>query len=370
MNIPETRFSLRLRQREEELELRDSDLVQLNRSELYSRLKAVIGNNPFREMQLSNGNTLIQIDETCGPGESHYDRVFIPLLESLEKDGKIDVGSEILETSTGSAGISFAWAARKLGFYPHVFMPIYVPEPRILETQRLAGHERVTLLDDRQEYIKACSDAMVEHLRAQKARVFHEGRKIWMANHSQDPRTPSFFAPIANESRLFLGGRDVDYFIGGIGNGSTILGIGERLKQFSPDAKVIGFEPHRAATYFQRERSRWGNFAAPFLGKDESVHRDWSFHDLPGTGASGNIRMPFIETAIERGVMDDVVPVDERCILSTVRYNDDLPLEKKLGHSSLVARALAERMALDVSGKVFLTLAYDRDDRYGKPQYV
>lgn len=370
MRIPETRFSTRLERREKELGLDRSSLVDATRAQLYGRLKSAIGHSPVCEIALPNGNTILQVNETHGPSESHYDRVFVPLLENLEKEGKIAVGSDILETSTGSAGISFAWAAKKLGFNPYVFMPSYVPEPRIVETQRLAGREHVMLIDDRKEYIKACSDAMVDHLKANKARVSMEGRRIWMANHSQNLIVPSFFAPIVDEARAFAKGRDIDYFIGGIGNGSTLFGIGERLKQLFSQASVIGFEPHRAATYFHSERARWGNLVAPILGEGESVHAEWSFHDLPGTGGSGNVNMPFINSAIESGIMDDVVPVDERYILSNARHNEALPVEERLGNSSLVAIAIAEKMAMDVSNKVFLVLAYDRADRYGKPQYI
>lgn len=370
MRIPETRFSARLERREKESGLDRPSLVDATRAQLYDRLKSAIGHSPICEIELANGNTLLQVNETHGPSESHYDRVFVSLLENLEKEGRITAGADVLETSTGSAGISFAWAAKKLGFNPYVFMPSYVPEPRIVETQRLAGHEQVVLIDDRKEYVKACSDAMVAHLKANKARVSAAGKKIWMANHSQNPIVPSLFAPIADEAHNFSDGRSIDYFIGGIGNGSTLLGIGERLKQFSSRTKVIGFEPHRAATYFHSEHARWGNLVAPILGKNESVHAEWSFHDLPGTGGSGNVNMPFINSAIENGIMDDVVPVDERYILSNTRHNEVLSIEERLGNSSLVAMAIAERMAMDVSNKVILVLAYDRADRYGKPQYI
>lgn len=370
MRIPETGFSARLERREKELELDKISLVDATRVQLYDRLKSVIGHSPICEIKLPNGNTLLQINETHGPSESHYDRVFVPLLESLEKEERIGVGADVLETSTGSAGISFAWAAKKLGFNPYIFMPSYVPEPRIVESQRLAGHEQVTLIDDRKQYVKACSDAMVAHLKANKAKVNAEGRKIWMANHSQNLIVPSFFAPIADEAHNFAGVGNIDYFIGGIGNGSTLLGIGERLKQYSLRTKVIGFEPHRAATYFHSERSRWGHVVSPILGENESVHAEWSFHDLPGTGGSGNVDMPFMNAAIKNGIIDDVMPVDERFILSSSRYNEGLSHEEKLGNSSLVAIAIAERMAMDVSNKVFLALAYDRADRYGKPQYI
>lgn len=368
--LPETEFSMRHKKKEQEAGLTDTDIIGLDRQTIYERLKAVIGNRPILETPLPNGNILLQVDETAGPTESHYDRAFVPLLEALEKDGKIGPDADVLETSSGSAGISFGWAATRLGFRPHVFMPSYLPKPRILETQRAVSPERTHLIDDRKRYIQACAEAMVDYLFDNGADIRAEGRKIWMPNHSQDSRTPGFFAPIADEVESYTHETPIDYFIAGIGNGSTLLGIGNRLREHFPDSKVIGFEPHRACPYYKLHKTKWGEFMVPILGQGEEVHTDFSFHDMPGTGSFGNIDFPFINEAIAKGIMNEIIPVDERFILSQVHYNEEAKPEHQFGHTTLVARHIAEQMAQNVSNKTFLALAYDRADRYGNPRYV
>ncbi len=362
----ETHFSQRLREREELMGLRSEDIQSLSRSEVHKRLKAATGNTPLRVIALPNGNTLVQKDETANPTESHYDRCYLPLLEALEAEGTISKGDVLLETTSGSAGISFAWICQKLGFAPHVFMPDFVPEPRIVESRRFA---EVHLSSDRERYLQACAEDMVHYFRENKAALRAEGRGMWMPNHSQDFRTPIAFEAIADEVAMQKPGIGVDYFIGGVGNGSTLLGVGRRVKTIWPDARVIGYEPTRACPFYVAHRNRWGSIA-PKLAGDEEIPAQWQVHDMPGTGSFGNIPFPFMKAAIEKGVIDDMLHVRDAEILQSVRYNEKLTPELRQGHTSLVARFIAEQMAKQVRGKIFFTMAYDKLGRYGKPEYV
>lgn len=361
----ETLFSRRIAQREAETGLTDTE--SLDRDVLYARLRSAIGNTLLREIELPNGNLLLQKDETTNPTESHYDRCYVELLHSLEKKGNISQGDTLLETTSGSAGVSFAWMCHKLGFPAHIFMPSYVPEPRIIEVKRFA--EAVHLNDDKERYVAACAEDMVSYLKANKSRVHQDGQRIWMPNHSQDPRTPSTFEAIGDEVAATKKELGVDYFIGGVGNGSTLLGVGQAVKRLWKNAKVVAYEPSRACPFYSADKKRWGSIA-PKLAPDSDIPTEWQFHDMPGTGGFGNINFPFMNTALERGVIDDIVHVPDKTILSQVRYNQELPSEMQQGHTSLVSRFIAEQIAQKVRGKVFLVLAYDRADRYGKPRYV
>ncbi len=87
---------------------------------------------------------------------------------------------------------------------------------------------------------------------------------------------------------------------------------------------------------------------------------------MPGTGGFGNNPFPFLQSAVAEGILDDVCPVDDAAILHACaeRYNAELPPEQQLGHTSLVARFIAEALAPFEAGRTFVTLAYDRADRY------
>ena len=360
----ETEFSIRLKQREEAAGLRAEDLAICTREEAYTRLKQATGQTPIRITDLPNGNIFLQKLELLNPTESHYDRCYPALLEALEKEGTIKPGDRLLETTSGSAGISFGWVCQKLGYDAHVFMPGFVPEPRIVEVRRFS---EVHLSNDPERYLQASAEEMAAYRRTHKDEAGESGQKIWMPNHSQDFRTPGAFATIADE--VAESGQQVDYFIGGVGNGSTLLGVGQRVKKLWPNGRVIGYEPSRACPFYLAHKDRWGSIA-PKLAPDSDIPAHWQPHDMPGTGGFGNINFPFMNQAIQSGVIDDILHVPDDRILKSVCYNDELPPELQQGHTSLVSRFIAEQMAERVRGKVFMSLAYDRADRYGEPRYV
>lgn len=372
----DTPFQHRLEARELAARLTNEDLLGLSQAEKYQRLKAAIGSNtPKLGWNLPNDNSLIQSDEAANPTENHYDRVYVHLLEALEAAGHIRPGDTLLENTSGNAGIAFSWVAQKLGYRPIIFVPGYVSGPRRQELENLAAE--VHYSDDRERYLAACAEMMVAYLRENRERVRAEGHNIWLPNHSQNPLTPGTFEPmVAEVAQNFAGrfpprgnqasyfpGEKIDFFIGGVGNGSTLLGAGRALKRLYPEAKVIGFEPLNACPYYQKYQQRWGGYA-PKLVDDSEIPATPSWHDLAGTGGYGNIHFPFMEEAINTGVLDDIVVVPERRILPNLPYNDALPPQQRQGNTSLIAHYLADVMAQHVSGKNFFSMVYDRADRY------
>jgi cysteine synthase len=364
-----TRFQNRLFQLERENSLSDSDLVGLERGEIYSRLGSLIGNTRRRLYMFGRNNLLIQKDETANPTESHYDRCYFRLLKSLEEEGTITPGDTLLEVSTGSAGISFAWMAKKLGYDAVVFMPSYVPKPRIVEVRNLA--KEVILADNKELYVKECADMMMEYFMAHRARVKAAGRKIYMPNHSRDERSPLAFEEIVDEIIPNTSEVGLDYFVGGIGNGSTLLGIGRRAKELFPHLRVVGVEPASSCHYFERDRARWCKVVPKSIMDVDPDDVQRFDHEYTGTGVGAAMDFPFNEEALSSGVVDDICLVPPISELPVARYHERGGSSAwRLGHSSLAAMFVVERIAEEVSWKTFLSLVYDRMDRYGEVEYV
>lgn len=367
-----TPFQERLYDFEVNAGLTDRDIESLNRDELYERLMSNIGHTPVRLVDLGSGNTLLQKDETANPTETHYDRVFIPLIRTLEEEGKISPGDILLETSSGSAGIAFAWACKKLGYKSVLFTPGYLPAPRRTEAENLA--DEVHYGTDKTRYLEECAGMMVNYLRDNRDAARKNGKRIRLLNHSQDYRTPMFFNSVGAELVNFLASNNIqqiDYFVVGIGNGSTIYGIPGWLKNVFPqqfeDMKVIGYEPMQAAHYYKKFVERWGGFVREKVDRllnGATLPEKDSVHLMPGTGTLPGLTFPFNEDAVSLGMIDDVVPVNVEFVLSQSRYNDDLPEVQKMGVSSQVARYISEEVVSGQSGKVAVSLIYDKADRY------
>lgn len=239
-------------------------------------------------------------------------------------------------------------------------MPDFIPRPRIDFAQTMA---EVHLNSDRTRYVAACVEDMMAYRAAHKESIRATRHKLWLPNHSQDQRSPLAFAEIATEVTS-QHAQPIDFFIGGIGNGTTLMGIGSQLKEVYPTCKVIGFEPARACPTLRANPHLQGRLA-PSMSLD-ALPGGYEMHDLPGTGGFGNLNFPFIQQAVDQEVLDEICVVDERSILAahSDRYNSELAAELRHGHTSLVARWIAEQMAEKVHGKTFMTIVYDRADRY------
>ena len=274
--------------------------------------------------------------------------MFLVLLRELEREGRIKPGDVLCETTSGSAGISFAWMCRKLGYRSVVFAPDCIPLARKVEIENLADEYYYS--QDDGAYLAASAEMMRNYLRHSRWKF-----RAWSPNHSQDPRTLQAFTALTNE--VIKRVTPIHYFIGGIGNGSTLLAIGRRLKNHRTlrrfHCKILGFEPRSACPYYQTHRDRWGK-VIPLFARDEDIPQKYSFHSLPGTGSFGNIRFPFMEMALAENILDDVCIIPDSLIpLANTAYNADLQPEEHQGNSSLVARYIAEEMALYVENKNF-----------------
>lgn len=356
-----TNFRERLRQKEQECGLTDRDIASTTRWELFKRLEASVGNTPLRMFSLENGNVLYQKDETHNPTETHYDRCYVELLRDLESERTITPGDILLETTSGSAGISFAWIAKKLGYSPVVFAPSFVPQPRLTEIENLA--DELHLSDDRKNYMLAAAGLMRRYFVQKREELQGSSCNVYMPNHSQDFRTPTAFERVAWEVNLQLSGGSADYFIGGVGNGATLLGIGSKLKALNKKLQVLAFEPQSACPYYRSSPDSWGSLTPASL---QGLHNsgEFSFHSLPGIGGFGKIDFPFMDKAIQEGIIDDICLIPDELVVRAQLYNDGLPPERQQGNTSLVSRYIVEEMAKNTGDKAFLSLVYDKADRY------
>src|SRR6516162_4413264 len=105
------------------------------RRSLYEGYIAAIGRTPLTELrspQKSFDGLVLAKEEYRNPTGSHYDREYFRLLYELEDNRTIVPGeTPLIETTTGNAGASFAWACRILGYSPvKVIIPADMPSAR------------------------------------------------------------------------------------------------------------------------------------------------------------------------------------------------------------------------------------------------
>ena len=73
-----------------------------------SSITEIIGHTPMVEYPVANPNWQLFLKlEKCNPGQSMKDRMALSMVEAAERDGRLQAGGTIIESSSGNTGIFF-----------------------------------------------------------------------------------------------------------------------------------------------------------------------------------------------------------------------------------------------------------------------
>ena len=301
-------------------------------AKIVKSLTELIGNTPL--LSLTNYNKkhapnaeIIAKLEYFNPAGSVKDRIGKALIEDAEKKGLLKPGSVIIEPTSGNTGIGLASVAAAKGYRVILTMP---------ETMSI----------ERRNLLKAYGAELVltEGAKGMKGAI---EKAEELAKETPDSFIPGQFVNPANPAthRATTGPeiwRDtdgkVDIFVGGVGTGGTVTGVGEYLKSQNPNVKIVAVEPADS----------------PVLSKSVAGP-----HRIQGIGAG------FVPDTLNTKIYDEVVTVEIDNALNTVKElakNEGLLVGISSGAAVYAATQLANRP--ENKGKVIVALLPDTGERY------
>lgn len=169
--------------------------------------------------------------EGHNPTGSVKDRVAASLIREAERAGHLRPGRRVLEPTSGNTGIALAAICRVRGYPLTCVMPENTSEER-KQTLTMFGAEIV--LSPATEGSNG-SVRVAREMAAADPEVFmpfqYGNTANALAHH--ETTAPEIIADLPN----------VTAFVGGLGTGGTVTGVGKRLKRWNPDVKVYAAEP-------------------------------------------------------------------------------------------------------------------------------
>jgi cysteine synthase A len=289
----------------------------------------VIGETPIVSLsRLTDGlgAELVAKLENLNPGGSVKDRIGVAMIDAAVEAGALEPGGLIVEPTSGNTGIALAMVCASRGYELVLTLPEGMSKERtkLLRCYGAEVHETPSM------------GGMGEAI-ALAQRIVDE-RDAFMPQQFSNPANPEVHRrTTAEEIWRDLDG-EVDALVTGVGTGGTITGVGQVLKERRPGVRIVAVEPAGSPVLS-------GGQAGP--------------HKIQGIGAG------FVPDVLDRGVIDEVITVDDEAALAAAREaarREGLLVGISAGAALSAALELAARP--EMAGRRIVTIACDGGERY------
>lgn len=301
-------------------------------SRIAQNLTDLIGNTPLLEVRNYNQEEKLEAKlvaklEYFNPLSSVKDRIGYAMIKDGEDKGLVNKDTVIIEPTSGNTGIALAFVAAARGYK----LILTMPDTMSVERRNLLkalGAELV--LTPGAEGMKGAI-RKAEELAASTPNSY-------LPQQFNNPANPEIHRKTTAEEIWRDTDGKVDIFVAGVGTGGTITGVGEVLKRYNPNVKIVAVEP----------------FDSPVLsGGNPGPHK------IQGIGAG------FVPQVINTAVIDEIFKVknDEAFTASrNLAKREGLLVGISSGGAAFAATEIAKRP--ENKGKTIVVLLPDTGERY------
>lgn len=295
-------------------------------------LVELIGNTPLLELSNYNKENNLEANiigklEYFNPGGSVKDRIGYAMIEDAEKKGLLNKDTLIIEPTSGNTGIALAFVSAAKGYR----LILTMPETMSLERRNLLKALGAELV------LTPGPDGMKGAI-AKANELKEQNENAIILQQFENPSNPEMHKRTTAEEIYKDTDGNVDIFVGGVGTGGTITGVGEALKAKNPNIKIVAVEPVNSPVIS-------GGKPGP--------------HKLQGIGAG------FIPKNLNVNVIDEVIQIENE---EAFKASKDLARTEGLlvgisaGAAVVAATKLAQRE--ENKGKNIVVLLPDTGERY------
>ena len=301
-------------------------------AKIAGKLTELIGNTPLLELSAFGKEAglrgrLVAKLEYFNPLGSVKDRIALAMIEDAEERGLLKKDSVIIEPTSGNTGVGLAFVAAAKGYR----IILVMPDTMSVERRKLVAALNAELvLTPGKDGMKGAI-RKAEELAAQVSGAF-------IPQQFNNPANPAVHRKTTAEEIWRDTGGAVAAFVGGVGTGGTITGVGETLREKNPAVRIVAVEPYDSAVLS-------GSAPGP--------------HKIQGIGAG------FVPAVLNTSAYDEIFKVrTEEAFVTAQRLAalEGLLVGISSGAAAFAAAQIARRP--EFAGKIVVALLPDTGERY------
>ncbi len=214
-------------------------MINTTQSMKYAKnILETIGHTPLVKLnKVTEGikATVLAKVEFFNPGGSVKDRIGVLMIEDAISKGRLKSGGTIVESTSGNTGVGLALVASVMGFKAIFTMPDKMSE------------EKVRLLRSLGAEVIICPTAVPpdspESYYSVAKRIVESTPNAILADQYFNEKNPQAHYETTGPEIWEDSAGKVSHFVGGMGTGGTVSGIGRFLKEKNPSIQIIGVDP-------------------------------------------------------------------------------------------------------------------------------
>jgi cystathionine beta-synthase len=205
---------------------------------VYDSILQAIGHTPvikIRRLAKGLAPTIVAKLEALNPGGSTKDRVAVAMIAEAEKNGLLRPGGTIIEATAGNTGVGLALVAAVKGYRCIFVLPDKMSSEKISLLKAYGAEVVITPTNvppDSPESYNGVAD-----------RLAREIPGAWRPNQFTNLSNPEVHYRTTGPEIWEQTDGKVTHFVGGVGTGGTLSGVGKYLKERNSDVKIIGADP-------------------------------------------------------------------------------------------------------------------------------
>lgn len=326
------------------------NLSSFDKNSIKKSITELVGNTPLLELvnyKKKHGlkAEIIAKLEYLNPTNSVKDRIAKAMIEAAEKQGLLKSGGTIVETTSGNTGIGLAAIAASRGYKFRVYIQDNVSIERT-KVIRAFGSEVIPFSEVPiiTKTLEETDGDFVEVINVLKNEVLSKEDNVFFVNQLENVENPTIHKDVTGPEIWKDTNGLIDIFVGTVGTGGTVSGVGDFLKSKNPNVQIVGVEPGLCSI---------ATVENPDVPEITGVHR---FSDVEENRVPSNVN---------KKIIDEIIAVETKEAEDAAREvakTDGILVGTSSGAALWAATELAKRS--ENKGKRIVVLLPDTGLRY------